>query len=141
MVDTADTLYIQARAQILWGSSRKEVKRWLYDQGCYGSEADKILDICLMERARRVRHRAWLQFWGGLFGIILLALLSLLEHYCPVEEEPDNFFLIFTTFFYPALAYYITAAIIKLVKGANAKGTISSIEDAPEPYEKKRWRL
>lgn len=140
MIDTADSIYIQARAQILWGSSRKDVKSWLYDQGCYGSEANKILEICLQERARRVRRIALIKLLSWLFVSMILILFAILATLFPGEGDISTL-APYSLFVVPFLFYQLTGAVITLAKGANTKGTISSIEDPEEPYEKQRWRL
>lgn len=74
---SSDKLLNEARARIMWGESRDEVREWLSEQGSDTMGADEILRSCIRERGALVRKRAIIEIIAGL-GLIAVPVSILL---------------------------------------------------------------
>jgi len=120
-----EKLHNEARARIMWGESRDEVREWLSEQGSDTMGADEILRTCIAERGALVRKRAIIEIMAGL-GLIAVPTSVLLVLWFVVGIMISGVFAAGI-----AISLYGTFRLLRgigwMTSGANFPGSIADL--------------
>jgi hypothetical protein len=114
-----ESAYWEARARVLWGQSRDDVRRWIAGQAIPPAEIEVILDACFRERASVMRRK-------GVRDLVLGAALVLV----PIADLlgwPGFFAGLLSYLDYLAIVYglfHLSRGVGRVVRGARAEGTV-----------------
>ena len=115
-----ESAYWEARARVMWGQSRADVREWLQGHPIRPADIEAMLDSCFAERAQVMRRK-------GLRDLLLAAGLIVVGAVALWIDPWGGVLLVYSVF-------HLFRGIGRLFRGAKAAGTVSDSAEGIGPW-------